>query len=695
MNDTDTAFRPSTSVAEDGSPDRLAIDTIRTLSMDAVQKANSGHPGTPMALAPIGYELWTKFLRYDPAKPTWPNRDRFVLSVGHASMLLYSLLHLAQVKEVDRDGKPTGKLAVSLDDIEHFRQLNSKTPGHPEYRFTTGVETTTGPLGAGCGNSVGMAVAERWLAAHFNREGFPVFEHDVFVLCGDGDMMEGISGEAASTAGHLKLSNLCWIYDSNTISIEGHTDIAFTEDVAKRFDAYGWATHVVEDANDTAAFAEAIEAFKVEQDRPTFILVKSIIGWGSPKANSEKAHGEPLGADAIKTTKDAYGWPQKDFYVPEGVTERFSKAMIDRAQPLREQWEAMVARYRTAHPDLAAELDTMLAGKLPDGWADKLPVFDADPKGVASRDSGGKAENAIAATVPWLVGGSADLAPSTKTLIAGSNGFQPGAYGNRNMHFGVREHAMGAIANGMALSYLRSFTATFLVFSDYMRPPIRLAAIMELPTTFVFTHDSIGVGEDGPTHQPIEHLASLRAIPGLDTIRPGDANEVTEAWKVAISSHETPTCLIFSRQALPTLDRSKFNSAEGLYKGGYVLTKDEGTPDIILIASGSELSLAVEAADALAKDGKAVRVVSMPSWYLFERQDKTYRDSVLPPSVRARVAIEQAGPMGWDRYVGIDGATITMSSFGASAPLKDLQNKFGFTVDNVVKVAREVMEKLA
>jgi len=695
MSDTATAAQSSTSLAEDGSPERLAIDTIRTLSMDAVQKANSGHPGTPMALAPIGHELWTKFLRYDPAAPLWPNRDRFVLSVGHASMLLYSLLHLAQVKEVDKHGTPSGKLAVSLEDIENFRQLGSKTPGHPEYRFTTGVETTTGPLGAGCGNSVGMAVAERWLAAHFNREGFPVFEHDVYVLCGDGDMMEGISGEAASTAGHLKLSNLCWIYDSNNISIEGDTEIAFTENVGARMAAYGWKTLTIEDANDTAALARAIEEFKATDDRPTFITVKSVIGWGSPKAGSEKAHGEPLGADAIKATKEAYGWPQKDFFVPEGVTEGFSGAMTKRAQPLRTEWEAMIARYRTAHPELAAELDTMLAGKLPEGWADKLPVFDADAKGVASRDSGGKAENAIAATVPWLVGGSADLAPSTKTLIAGSPGFQPGSYDGRNMHYGVREHAMGAIANGMALSYLRSFGATFLVFSDYMRAPIRLAAIMELPTVFVFTHDSIGVGEDGPTHQPIEHLASLRAIPGLDVIRPGDANEVVEAWKIAVSSHETPTCLIFSRQALPTLDRSRFNAAAGVQKGGYVLTKDAGTPDLILISTGSELSLAVEAAEVLAAEGKTVRVVSMPSWYLFEKQDKAYRDSVLPPSVRARVAIEQGRSIGWDRYVGTDGATVTMSTFGASAPLKKLQEKFGFTVDNVVKVGREVMEKLA
>jgi transketolase len=693
MSDIDTAARPSTSVAEDGSPDRLAIDTIRTLAMDAVQKANSGHPGTPMALAPVGHELWANTLRYDPATPTWPNRDRFVLSVGHASMLLYSLIHLAGVEEVDAEGNKTGKPAVSLNDIENFRQLSSKTPGHPEYRFTTGVETTTGPLGQGCGNSVGMAVAERWLAAHFNREGFPVFDHNVYVLCGDGDMMEGVSSEAASTAGHLKLSNLCWIYDSNTISIEGHTDIAFTEDTAARFAAYGWAVHVVEDANDTAALAKAIEAFKAETDRPTFILVHSIIGWGSPKANSEKAHGEPLGVDAIKATKEAYGWPQKDFYVPDGVADRFSKSMKDRAQPLVSEWNAMVARYAQAYPDLAAELKAMLAGKLPDGWADKLPVFDTDEKGIASRDSGGKVENAIAATVPWLVGGSADLAPSTKTLISGTDSFQPGTYGGRNMHFGVREHSMGSIANGMALSYLKSFTATFLVFSDYMRPPIRLAAIMELPTVFVFTHDSIGVGEDGPTHQPIEHLAALRAIPGLDTIRPGDANEVTQAWKLAVAATHHPTCLVFSRQALPTLDRSRYNAADGVAKGGYVLTKDEGEPDVILIATGSELSLAVEAGEVLAKDGTKVRIVSMPSFYLFEKQDKAYRDSVLPPSVKARVAIEQAGEMGWDRYVGLDGATVTMSTFGASAPIKKLQEKFGFTVDNVVKVARQVMGK--
>ena len=678
----------------DNAQARMAIDAIRTLSMDAVEKAGSGHPGTPMALAPVGYELWTRFLRYDPATPLWPNRDRFVLSIGHASMLLYSLLYLAQVEEVDRDGRKTGKPAVSLEDIENFRQLGSGTPGHPEYRHTTGVETTTGPLGAGCSNSVGMAIAERWLSAHFNQPGFEIFDHDVYVLCGDGDMMEGVSSEAASIAGHLQLSNLCWLYDSNTISIEGHTDLAFTEDVAQRFAAYGWATHMVEDANDTAALASAIEAFKAERDRPTLILVRSVIGWGSPKANSEKAHGEPLGPDAIKATKAAYGWPLTDFYVPEGVCETVSEAMKDRVRPLVADWEAMVDRYGQAHPALAEELRAMLAGKLPEGWDRSLPVFAADPKGKATRDTGGIVENAIAETVPWLVGGSADLAPSTKTLMKDGGSFQPGQYGDRNLHFGVREHAMGGIANGMALSYLRSFTATFLVFSDYMRPPIRLAALMELPVVFVFTHDSIGVGEDGPTHQPIEQLVALRAIPGLDVIRPGDANEVTVAWKVAEMARAHPTALIFSRQAMPTFDRSRYNSADGLAKGAYVLTKDAGTtPDVILIGTGSELHRAVEAGEALRADGVKARVVSMPSWRLFEEQDEAYRESVLPPSVEARVAVEMGGAIGWDRYVGPKGATVTMSTFGASAPISKLQDKFGFTVANVVALAREVMGK--
>jgi transketolase len=696
MTDTATATPAASAskdgVREDGSLERLTIDTIRTLSMDAVQKANSGHPGTPMALAPVGYTLWSQFLRTDPGKPDWPNRDRFVLSVGHASMLLYSLLHLAGVEEIDRNGKKTGKPAISLEDIEHFRQLGSKTPGHPEYRHTTGVETTTGPLGAGCGNSVGMAIAERWLAARYNQDGFPVFDHDVYVLCGDGDMMEGVSAEAASLAGHLKLSNLCWIYDSNHISIEGGTDLAFDEDVGARFEAYGWHVLHVDDANDTKAVAAAIRSFRDTDDRPTMIVVHSVIGWGSPKAGSEKAHGEPLGEDNIRATKKAYGWPEdKSFYVPEGVASHFHDAIADRGVALREEWEAMFARYKTAHPQLAGEIEAMLANRLPDGWDSDIPTFEADAKGIASRDAGGKVLNAIVKKVPYLVGGSADLAPSTKTDIKGAPSFEPGNYAAPNFHFGVREHGMGAVVNGMTLSHLRAYGSTFLVFLDYMRPPVRLAAIMELPSIFVFTHDSIGVGEDGPTHQPIEHLATLRAIPGLDTIRPGDANETAEAWRAALTDGDRPTALILSRQALPTLDRSKYASAEGVAKGAYVLASADD-PAVILIATGSEVSLAVEAYEKLMADGVKARVVSMPSWYRFELQDHAYKESVLPSSVTARVAIEMAGEIGWDRYVGFKGRTITMSTFGASAPIAKLQDKFGFTVDNVVKVARESME---
>ena len=535
------ASTPDPALHEDGSSERLQIDTIRTLAMDAVQAANNGHPGTPMALAPVGHTVWTKFLRYDPAHPDWPNRDRFVLSVGHASMLLYALIHLAGIEEIDANGKKTGSEAVSLDDIRQFRQLSSKTPGHPEYRHTTGVETTTGPLGAGCGNSVGMAIAERWLAARYNRPGFTLFDYDVYVLAGDGDMMEGVASEAASLAGHLKLSNLCWMYDSNTISIEGHTSLAFIEDTAKRFEAYGWQVLTVADANDTVAMADALAKFRACDDRPTFILVHSIIGWGSPKANTEKAHGEPLGVDAIKATKKAYGWPEDaQFLVPDGVREAFGRAVGDRGGTLREAWEVTFAGYRVEYPDLAAELALLLVDKLPQGWDADVPVFPADEKGVASRDSGGKVLNALAAKVPWLIGGSADLAPSTKTDIKGKDSFEAGNYGGQNFHFGVREHGMGAVVNGMALSHLRAYGSTFLVFLDYMRPPVRLAAIMELGSIFVFTHDSIGVGEDGPTHQPIEHLATLRAIPGLDTIRPGDANEVAWAWKGTLQRRQPP-----------------------------------------------------------------------------------------------------------------------------------------------------------
>ncbi|WP_271300475.1 transketolase [Sphingomonas sp. CV7422] len=687
MTDTNTAIH------EDGSLERLTIDTIRTLSMDAVQKANSGHPGTPMALAPVGYTLWSQFLRYDPAKPDWPNRDRFVLSVGHASMLLYSLIHLAGIEEIDADGNKTGRPALSLDDLKGFRQLSSRTPGHPEFRHTTGVETTTGPLGAGCSNSVGMAIAERWLAARYNRPEFTLFDHDVYTLCGDGDMMEGVAAEAASLAGHLKLSNLCWIYDSNHISIEGGTDLAFDEDVGLRFQAYGWNVIHLDDANDTKAFAKAIETFKATDDKPTFIVVHSVIGWGSPKAGSEKAHGEPLGEDNVRATKKAYGWPEdKDFYIPEGVAEHFHDAIAGRGGALREEWEAIFARYREANPELGAELALMLKDELPEGWDADIPDFPADEKGMASRDSGGKVLNALAKRVPWLIGGSADLSPSTKTDIKGAPSFEANNYGGQNFHFGVREHGMGGVVNGMTLSHVRGYGSTFLVFADYMRAPIRLSAIMELASVWVFTHDSIGVGEDGPTHQPIEHLATLRAIPGLDTIRPGDANEVAYSWRAALEDASRPTALIFSRQALPTLDRSKYASAEGTLKGGYVLADCEGTPEVILIATGSELSLVVQAHEKLSADGIKSRVVSMPSWYRYELQSEDYKESVLPSSVPSRLAVEQAGEMGWHRYVGLKGRTITMSTFGASAPISKLQDKYGFTLDNVVKVAREMLE---
>ncbi|MBB6503578.1 transketolase [Sphingomonas endophytica] len=687
---TDTASSPA-GFHEDGSPERLQIDTIRTLSMDAVQKANSGHPGTPMALAPVGWTVWTQFLRYDPAHADWPNRDRFVLSVGHASMLLYSLLYLAGVEEIDAEGNKSGKPAMSLDDIKQFRQLSSKTPGHPEYRHTTGVETTTGPLGAGCGNSVGMAIAERWLAARYNRPGFALFDHDVYVLCGDGDMMEGVSAEAASLAGHLKLSNLCWIYDSNQISIEGDTDLAFDEDVGARFHAYGWNVIHVDDANDVKALTEALQAFREETEAPTLIVVRSVIGWGSPRAGSEKAHGEPLGAENIAKTKEAYGWPAEDFFVPEGVKEAFGKAVKDRGGKARDEWVALFDKYRSEHADLAAELDLLLKDELPEGWDSEIPTFEADEKGVASRDAGGKVLNAIVKKVPWLLGGSADLSPSTKTDIKGAASFEADNYAGSNFHFGVREHGMGAVVNGMALSHLRAYGSTFLVFLDYMRAPVRLSAIMEIGAVWVFTHDSIGVGEDGPTHQPIEHLATLRAIPGIDTFRPGDANEVAAAWRAVMKDASTPAALILSRQALPTLDRSKYASADGVEKGAYVLAGGDGTPDVILIATGSEVSLAVQAYEKLVAEGVKARVVSMPSWYRYELQDAAYKESVLPKAVKARVAIEMAGSLGWDRYVGYEGRQITMSTFGASAPLAKLADKYGFTVENVVKVAKEAM----
>jgi transketolase len=676
------------------SMDTLSINTIRTLAMDAVEKAKSGHPGTPMGLAPAAYTLWSRFLRYDPDRPDWPNRDRFVLSCGHASLLLYSLLHLAGVREIDADGKPTGKPAVSLDDIKAFRQLDSRTPGHPEYRLTTGVETTTGPLGQGCGNSVGMAMAGRWLATRFNKPGATLFDYNVYVFCSDGDMMEGVASEAASLAGHQKLSNLCWIYDSNSVTIEGNTPLAFSEDVGKRFEGYGWTVIHVDDGNDTEAFAKAIEAFQANTNSPTLIVLKSIIGYGSSIAGTAKAHSDAMGAEVIAATKKVYGWPETaQFLVPDGVIDHLHGVMSDRAHPLSQAWDKTLAKYSDDFPAQARELDRLRGGHLPDGWDKDLPVFETDAKGIASREASGKVLNLIAARVQGLLGGAADLAPSTKTKLTGEDetNLEAQTPGGRNMHFGVREHAMGAIANGMALCYLRPYTATFLVFSDYMRPPIRLAAIMELPVVFVFSHDSIGVGEDGPTHQPIEHLAALRAIPSLNVIRPGDANETAEAWRMALSQSNRPSALILSRQALPTLDRTKYTSASGLQRGAYVLTKDDGRPELILLATGSEVPLAVAAHEKLTGEGIRSRVVSMPSWSVFEQQDAAYRESVLPKAVRARVAVEQAAELGWDRYVGMDGKTVTMSTFGASAPISKLQAKFGFTVDHVCGVARKVL----
>jgi transketolase len=674
--------------------DLLSINTIRTLAMDAVQKANSGHPGTPMALAPVGYTLWNKFLRYHPAHPDWPNRDRFVLSNGHASMLLYSLLHLAGVQQINADGQPNGKPAVSLEDLQQFRQLDSNTPGHPEYRMTTGVETTTGPLGQGYANSVGMAMAERWLAARFNRDDAALFDYHVYAIGGDGDMMEGVSSEAASIAGHLKLSNLCWIYDNNTITIEGHTELAFSEDVARRFRGYGWQTIHISDANDTLALANALTQFKQTEDRPTLIVVDSVIGYGAPnKHNTAGAHGEPLGVEEIRLTKSAYGWPDdSSFLVPDAVRGRLHDTLVQRAEPAFAQWQKNLATLEAQDPALGAELQQMLIGELPQGWSDGMPTFDADAKGIASREAGGRALNGFAVHLPSLLGGAADLTPSTKTKLGfeGAGSFAAHNYGGRNLHFGIREHAMGSIANGLALSYLRPFTATFLVFSDYMKPPLRLASIMELPVVFVFTHDSIGVGEDGPTHQPIEHLAQLRAIPGMLVLRPGDANETAEAWKTALSQNRRPSCIVLSRQPLPTLDRNRYGSATGTAQGAYILADTpDVTPQVILLATGSEVSLCVAAFEQLKAEGIAARVVSMPCWALFEEQSEAYRESVLPSSVTARVAVEQAGPLGWDRYTGLTGAKVVMNSFGASAPIEKLQAKFGFTLENVVKLAKQ------
>jgi transketolase len=674
--------------------DTLCINTIRTLAIDAVQQANSGHPGAPMGLAPVTYCLWQEFLRYDPEDPKWLNRDRFVLSNGHASMLLYAMLYLTGVREVDKNGDVLKTLAVPLEEIKRFRQLGSRTPGHPESELTTGVETTTGPLGQGVGNSLGIAIASRWLAANFNRPGFEVFDFNVYAMCSDGDLMEGIGGEAASLAGHLKLSNLCWMYDNNHITLDGPADWSFSEDVATRFVGYGWNVTRVADANNLEMLARAFETFHKTTDRPTLIIVDSHIGYGSPhKQDSNAAHGEPLGEEEVRLTKKFYGWPEDaKFLVPEGVREHFRDGIGKRGREERAQWEKMFAGYSEKYPELADELHRMQRREIPDGWDKNLPTFPADAKGIATRESSGKVLNVLAQNIPWLMGGSADLATSNKTNLTGAGDFQPGTYAGRNLHFGIREHVMGASVNGLVVSGIRAFGATFFNFSDYMRASIRLSAMMEIPSIFIFTHDSIGVGEDGPTHQPIEQLASLRAMPNLVVLRPGDANEVVEAWKIIAQLQHQPVALVLTRQNIPTFDRTKFGAASGTAKGAYILADAPGgKPDVILIGTGSEVSLCVEAYEKLKTEGIAARVVSMPSWDIFEQQSSAYKESVLPSSVTARVSVEMAATFGWERYVGLKGRKVGMHRFGASAPLKDLLKFFGFTVDVVVEEAHKAM----
>ncbi|PYS88080.1 MAG: transketolase [Acidobacteria bacterium] len=677
----------------------LCVNTIRTLSMDAVQAANSGHPGTPMAMAPVAYLLWNEILRFDPDDPIWPNRDRFVLSMGHASMLLYSMLHLTGVKAVNAEYEIPGNPSVTLDDIKSFRQLDSRCPGHPEYRWTSGIETTTGPLGQGIATSVGMAIASKWQAAHFNKPGYELFNYNVYALCGDGCMMEGISHEAASLAGHLKLDNLCWIYDNNKITIEGNTAWAFSEDVATRFIGYGWNVTRVGDANDLDMLRRAFEVARKETSRPTLIIVDSHIAWGAPnKQDTHAAHGEPLGEEEIKGTKRNYGWPEDaKFLVPDGVYDYFQAGIGARGKQARDAWFAKLDEYKKDNAELADHLVKMQKRELPDGWDKNLPTFPVDAKGVAGRDASAKVLNALAQNVPWLLGGSADLAPSTKTRLTfeGAGDFTAENRAGRNFHFGIREHEMTAILNGLALSKVRPYGSGFMIFSDYARGGIRLGAIMEIPTIHIFTHDSIGVGEDGPTHQPIEQLASMRAIPGLIVLRPGDGNEVTEAWRLIMKLKHEPAVLVLSRQPMPTLDRTKYASAEGVQRGAYVLadSSDGGQPDVILIGTGTEVGLCVEAYEQLVAEGMKARVVSMPSWEIFEHQDEAYKEEVLPSAVKARVAVEQAGTFGWRRYVNSNDAIVAMKTFGASAPLKELTKKFGFTVENVVATAKREIER--
>src|SRR2546425_470691 len=688
------AVNPST----DTALDQLCINTIRTLSIDAVQQAKSGHPGTPMALAPLIYTIWNRVLHFDPQDPIWPNRDRFVLSNGHASMLLWSALHLSGTRAVNADYETLGQPSVTLDDIRRFRQLDSKAPGHPEYHWVSGVETTTGPLGQGVATSVGMAIAEKWLANHFNRPGFDIFDYKIYAVCGDGCLMEGVASEAASLAGHLGLDNLCWVYDNNHITIEGNTRLAFTEDVATRFLAYGWNILRVSEANDLGRIQEALDTFRKTEGRPTFIVLDSHIGYGSPhKQDTAAAHGEPLGDEEVRLTKRSYGWPEEEkFLVPDGVYDHFAAGIGARGATLRGEWTGLLESYRSKYPELANEIELMQRRELPSEWDRDLPVFPADAKGIAGREASGKVLNVLAQNIPWFLGGSADLGPSNKTTLTfkGAGDFQADSPDGKNLHFGIREHAMAAIVNGLSLSKVRAFGATFFIFSDYARPAIRLASLMELPALFVFTHDAMGDGEDGPTHQPVEQLASLRAIPGLITLRPGDANEVVEAYRYVTQLRHQPAALVLSRQPLPTLDRNKYAPASGVARGAYVLADPPGgNPEVILIASGSEVSLAVEAHNKLIAEGIRSRVVSMPSWEIFEHQAQAYRDSVLPPTVTARIAIEQASTFGWERYIGTSGRVIGMHTFGASAPLKALERKFGFEPDQVIAAVKEQLAK--
>jgi transketolase len=676
--------------------DQLAINTIRTLSIDAVQQAKSGHPGTPMALAPLVYTLWNRVMRFDPKDPIWPNRDRFVLSNGHASMLLWSVLHLTGTQAVNAEYERLGKPSVTLDDIRHFRQLESKAPGHPEYHWVSGVETTTGPLGQGIATSVGMAIAQKWLAGRYNRPGFEIFDYNIYAVCGDGCLMEGVGSEAASLAGHLGLDNLCWIYDNNHITIEGETRITFSEDVAARFLSYRWNVLRVGDANDLQRIEDALAVFRDTKDRPTLIILDSHIGYGSPnKIDTAAAHGEPLGEDEVRLAKCAYGWPEDaKFLVPDGVMKQFDAGIGARGAEARRQWESLFATYRKKFPELATEIDQMQRRELPAEWDRDLPSFPADPKGIAGRDASGQVLNVLAQNIPWFLGGSADLGPSNKTTLkfAGAGDFEADNRGGRNLHFGIREHAMAAIVNGLSLSKLRAFGATFFIFSDYARPAIRLSALMELPTIFVFTHDAMGDGEDGPTHQPVEQLISLRAVPGLVVLRPGDANEVVETYRYVLQLRHQPAAIALSRQPLPTFDRKKYASAAGVAQGAYVMgDAPGGQPEIILIASGSEVSLIVAAHEVLASQGIRSRVVSMPSWDIFEHQPQSYRESVLPPTVTARIAVEQGSTLGWERYVGAAGQVIGMKTFGASAPLKELQRKFGFEPERIVAAAKAML----